>query len=269
MDKRYSTLDVIVVLLIPIIAVSISFLFPVNAFFSVILFFGLLSAYLSFRNPKYIKKCMVFSLVTGVPAIIVIDYIAHLTGQWQIPNSILPYRLLEYVSIEVIIWTVLNLYSVVIFYEHFLDHSQTKRIWNSHIRTLIKFLSALVVLFFTAYFLSPNMLKIPYFYLVFGCILIIFPVMGELAFHPKLIRKFVEVGAYFFYLCLLYEIVALKLDWWRFPSDQYIGRVTLFNVSFPFEELFCWLMFFSMAILTVYERFSGVKAGRERLVQYS
>jgi len=87
----------------PILAVILSFLLKLNAFGSVILFLAVPSFYLSVRGKKYVRKAIVFSLVTTIPIMIVIDYIAHLTGMWNVPNSILNWRLFGYVTIEVIL----------------------------------------------------------------------------------------------------------------------------------------------------------------------
>lgn len=255
--SRQHRLDVLAVLAFPILASALSFLFKANAFTSVLLFFGLPAAYISARNHTYIKKAVVFSICTSLPAIVVIDYIAHATGQWLIPNSILPWRLFGYVSIEVLVWAFLNFYAVIVFYEFFLSHHHTKRLWNHRGKQLLLLILGVTLLFLTLFFVYPTALLLPYFYLLFGVILVLLPTLKELSGHPKLIRNFFITAVYFFYLSFLYEITALKLDWWRFPSTEFIGSVTLLNVSFPFEELIFWLFLFSMAVLTFYEHYTG------------
>ena len=255
--NRLGILDAVVIILCPVIASLTSFFLNANAFASIALFFGIPALYLSVRNFEHVRKSATFSLYTSIPAIIVIDYIAHATGQWLIPESILPWRLFGYVSIEVIFWAFLNFYAVVIFYEYFLAHHHSKRIWNRRGRQLLVFILGASLMFLTLFFVYPSALSIPYFYLLFGVLLILLPIVKELTDHPKLLTNFLITAVYFFYLSFLYEITALKLDWWSFPSEQFIGKVTLLGVTFPFEELLFWLMLFAMAVLVFYEHFTG------------
>ena len=62
-----------------------------------------------------------------------------------------------------------------------------------------------------------------------------------------------KVAAYFFYLTLVYELTALTLGWWSFPSSQFIGWVEIAGIRFPFEEFFFWLVLFSAWIVSAYE----------------
>jgi hypothetical protein len=254
---RRNKLDLLVVLLCPLFASFVSFGLNVGAFVSILLFFGLPALYISARNYAYIQKAFVFALCTSIPAIVIIDYIAHVSGQWLIPHSILPWRLFGYVTIEVVLWAFLNFYAVILFYEFFLSHHHTKRVWNHRGKYLLLFVLGISVLFLTLFFAYPTALTIPYFYLLFGTFTVLLPIIKELSDHPKLISNFFVTAVYFFYLSFLYEITALKLDWWRFPSEEFIGKVTLLNVSFPFEELLFWLFLFAMAVLTFYEHYTG------------
>ncbi len=258
LSSRGNKKDLFVVLLFPALSSVISFAWHIDAFASILLFFGLPAIYISIRNHSYIHKALVFSVCTSLPAIVAIDYISHATGQWLIPHSILAYRLFGYVTLEVVVWAFLNFYTVVVFYEFFLNHHhRTVHTWNHRGKHLLLFIFGCSVLFLTMLFTSPSSLLIPYYYLCFGTTLILLPVVKELTGHPNLILKFSITALYFFYLSFLYEITALHLDWWRFPSTRYIGKISLFQVSFPYEELVFWLLLLSMAILTIYERYTG------------
>ena len=118
--KNSKKFDFIILLIYPIIGALASHILNINALGSVIIFFGLPSIYLTIKGKQYSNKALIFSLLGSFPLIIV-DYIAHLTGQWIIPNSMFP-RLFQYVTIEVILWGILNCYFVVMFYEYFLHH---------------------------------------------------------------------------------------------------------------------------------------------------
>jgi hypothetical protein len=249
--KRF---DLIILLVFPIVGVLISYLLNINAFESVLVFFGLPSLYLTIRAPKYSERAMIFSLVASCFLMVIIDYIAHLNGQWIIPNSILP-RIFEYVTIEVMIWSILNCYFVVMFYEYFLHHHFDKHLWAKNIRYLFIIGLSLFILFLFAYNFFPAYLQIPFFYLWFGILLILIPIILQFFTHPKFISKFLETAAYFFYLTLTYEITALQLGWWDFPSEKFIGWISIFNIKFPLEEFIFWLILFAMGILTFYEYF--------------
>ena len=186
---------------------------------------------------------------------IILDYIAHINGQWLIFDSIIPYRFLGIVTIEVVLWAIFNAYYVLMFYEYFLDHNITNRLWNPHMKYVVAILFILLISFLIAFFNFPSVLKIPYFYLCFGIVLLLIPILLELIKYRNLISKFLYTGAYFFFVTFLYEVTALRLDWWDFPGEQFIGWMNIFGVSFPIEELIFWIMLLAMGILSWYEFF--------------
>lgn len=252
--EKSKKFDLILLLIYPVIGAVVSHLFKINAFGSVIVFFGLPSIYLTIRAVKYAERSIIFSLIASFPFIIIIDYIAHLTGQWIIPHSIFP-RFFQYVTVEVIIWAIFNCYFVVMFYEYFLHHHFVKKLWYPQMKYLIAISLAFFILFLFIYSFLPPFLNIPFFYLLFGVVIVLIPIILQFFTHPKFISKFFETAAYFFYLTLIYEITALQLGWWNFPGEQFIGWVSIFSIKFPLEELIFWLLLFAMSVLTYYEFF--------------
>jgi len=234
---------------------TLSLLFNLNTLTSIILFLGIPSFYLSFRGPKYIKKSIFFSLIVSIPTIIMIDYIAHLTNIWVIPYSILPFRLFGSVTLEVILWAIFNFYFVIMFYEYFLDKHFTKRLLNPKIKYLILAILIIFLIFIIFLFNATDLLKIPYFYLWFGIILILIPIINQLLSYPALTTKLFKTAAYFFYLTFIYEVTGLTLGWWAFPGTEFIGWVSILWASFPIEEIVFWCILFAMAILSYYEFF--------------
>ncbi len=253
MDKN--KIDLILLILFPIFASVLSFMFKANAFESIILFLVLPSLYLSIRVPQHIKKSLIFSVILGVPTIIWTDYIAHLNRQWLIPESIFPFRLFSYVTIEVIIWAIAMMYLPTMFYEYFLDKKTSKGL--SFLRSSIFVVLILIAFsaFAVLFFWFPDLLRIPYFYLFFGLIIVLLPILIEFFRRPNIFSRLCRAGSYFFFLTFLYEITGLKLGWWDFPGPQLIGWVSILGVRFPFEELFFWIMLFAMAWLSYYEFF--------------
>ncbi|MBU0614469.1 MAG: hypothetical protein KJ601_00070 [Nanoarchaeota archaeon] len=253
--KKRERMDLILLLVYPIIGAFVSHVLNVNAFGSIIVFFGLASLYLTIRAFQYSKKALLSSVIISIPLIVIIDYIAQTTKQWVIPNSILPFRLFGIVTIEVIVWVILDLYLVIMFYEYFLDKRVTKKLWHLHMKYFVIITWSLFALFVTLYLYLPTFLDIPFFYICFGIVLLLIPSIIQMVKHTKTNVKFFKTAAYFFYLKVLYEVTALQLGWWDFPGTDYIGWVSILNIKFPIEELIFWLFIFTIAILTYYRYF--------------
>jgi len=247
--------DLIILLIWPILASIISFKLRTNSFMSIILFLTIPGIYLSFRAKQHIKKTAIFSLIVAIPLMIIIDYIASITKQWAIPNSILPVRLFGIVTIEAVTWAVFLAYFIIMFYKHFLDKSTTKKLLHQKMRYAIIILLILSILFLIILFTKPSLMNIEYSYLIIGILLILIPIIVELFTHPHLVSNFFKAASYFFYLTLIYEITALKLGWWYFPLSKFIGWVEMLGVRFPLEEFVFWFMLTAMGCLTYYKTF--------------
>lgn len=238
----------------PIVIIGIVSRFHVDAFTSVLLFYGIPAIPLSLLRPRLISKALVVSLF-GIPSVIIIDYIAELTRAWFIPFSIFPFRILSLVTIEVVTWVFFHIYVVVLFYEYFFEKNIPEKIWSSRSNNILASIMGLSMLFIGLFFIIPHALYVPYWYLVFGTIAILSVVVFEELKFPKVFPKLLKTAVYFFYVNLIYEVVALKNGWWSFPGNQFIGQVSLFGATFPFEEFFFWIMLFTLCILSLYEYF--------------
>ncbi len=253
--KKRESIDLAIILVWPIIAAILSYITKPPAFGSIILFLVLPSVYLSFRGKGYVKKAVLFAFVTGIATMIVIDYIAHLTKTWLIPNSILPFRLFGLVTLEAVLWALFTCYFIVIFYEYFLDKHITKKLWNPKMKYVLMIILIVFVAFLIFLFTSPSLLNIPYFYMVWGIIILLIPFLIQLFRFPKTTSKFFLAAAYFFYLHFIYEVVGLKLGWWEFPGKEFIGWISVLGVSFPIEEIIFWFILLVLATLSYYEFF--------------
>lgn len=242
-------------LLWPIIAAWISFNFPINALFSSIIFYGIPAALLSLYRPEYVKKSLFVSF-SPLPLLVIVDYIAERTGIWfwPLPDSVFP-KLFNYVSIEVLLWGFLHTYVVVLFFQYFFEKTFIKKILTKRSREALFGTSVIFIIFLIALILYPAILNIPYWYIIFGTVGILPIVIFEDLRYPRIFQRLLKTGAYFFYLNFTYEITALKIGWWSFPSKQFIGYISFFEVTFPFEEFFFWLILFTLAILSYYEFF--------------
>lgn len=246
-------IDTLLFLVYPVVAALVALIFSISAFGSVFLFFGIPALYLSIRGRNYVKSALVFSGIISLPAIVIVDYIAHLNGQWLIPSSILPFRLFDFVTLEVVLWAFFQLYFTAIFYEYFFDKTVNRKLWTDRVKTLLAFSIGVFALFIGLLIVRPETFVIPYFYFFFGIFGILLPTLVYAFLKPSLVGKVAKVGAYFFYLTLVYELTALTLGWWSFPSSQFIGWVEILGTRFPFEEFFFWLVLFSAWIVSAYE----------------
>src|SRR3989344_1185032 len=243
MTKRIRRHEFIFLLIWPAFASILSLVLDAQIYTSMFLFFGVPAVYLSWKHPNLIKKSLVFSLIFSVPATFFIDYVMQLTNGWMIERIELPHiQILEHVSLLQIIWLILFTYFIVIYYEVFFDRSISKVIYP---RTKWLLLAALGVIGFVVsnHFFNPEALYINYFYLKIGVISVLMPLLVFTIGKSSLYSKFLKVGGYFFFVTLIYEITALRLEQWSFPAkEQFIGHVSLFKHSFPVEELIFWII---------------------------
>ncbi len=258
MLKKEIRRDKVLIFIWPIIASIISFLVKANYFVSIILFFGLPSVYLSFRDKGLIKKSILFSGLFGVPFAIIINYIAILSRTWWTP-TIFPFKLFGIISIDDFLWVFLYVYFIVMYYEYFLEHKFKDKLYYPYFKYLIIGILTLFLIFSIVIFINPHLLNINYYYLKMGIIAMALPIIMVLLKFPNLFTKFFKAGAYFFYLSFIYEVTALRLKLWDFPANSFIGFVNIFGVQFPFEEFFFWIMLGAIAILSYYEFFDDDK----------
>jgi hypothetical protein len=245
----------IFLLLWPVLAGLIGYYSGTNAFVSVFLFFGIPSVVLSIGlSDRLLRKLGLFSVVVAPITIVAIDYIAHVNGQWLVPHSILPWRYLGQVTVEVVFWAILQVFVVLAFYEYFLDRGTERTMLHPRMRAIALILFAATVAFTIAYVATGGAIQFPFAYLILCLALIALPLLLVLAWRPGLSGKFLITGAYFFYLTFAYEIAALHSDWWRFPGE-FIGWVSVAGVGFPLEEFLFWFVLLAMAILAWYEYF--------------
>lgn len=226
-----------------------------NTLWSVILFMGLPSAHLSFLLPKSIFKSLAFSFLVSTPLIFIVDMVAVTSDVWFV-ESIFNLRIFSVTPIEELLWVISSFYFTIMFYEYFLDTQQDQVFWNKKLKVLVVILYILLALFLLFFYLKPDFLNIPFAYFWIGLLLVLLPVVFELSRKPKLAGKFFLTASFFFVHTFVYEITALRLGWWKFPSNEFIGHVYILGVSFPIEELFFWFMLASLATLSYYEFFA-------------
>jgi len=259
--SQYRTGELLGFIAWPIVASIISLSFPFSPFVSLFVFYGPPCVYLCFKNPKHVPKAGIFAMIIGAPFMFIFDYIAHLTGAWHLNNT-LP-RILTYVAIEDVIFLVVWMFFLIMFYENFLKHSVNERLWTPRMKYAVVFMIILLVSFMLLITNFPRVLNIPYFYLIIGCVAGLIPIVIEIFKYPRIFLTFLGTGLYFFYFHLIHELIGLKLGWWSFPGTQFIGHITLFDLTFPFEEFLFWITLGSFTFLS-YFRLLGTTQNNEK-----
>ena len=239
--------------ILPLIAVIFSLVTKANTLGSLFLFWGVPSLLLTFWARKHAPKASVFAAIATV-FLIALNIIFYTTQQWYVV-SMFDSRILGIMAWEDIPYFFLFVYFPVIFWEHLYDSKGSKSGWGKRMSILasVFILASLAIL--SAHLWFPEIIAIPYFYFIGLVILIVIPLLIEVFSHPKLGFKFLRVGLYFAYVGILYELTALYLGQWYFPSDKFFGWIEIVGLKFPIEEFFAWMILGASAILSWYEYF--------------
>ncbi len=265
---NYEKSDLIILIFSPIIATLLSLALHANFLTTMILYLAIPSIYFSYKTPLAIKKTMLIAL-WALPITLFLDYIAFLNETWAVP-TIFPFRILSLIPLEDFIFSFLFVYFVVILKEHFFEKSHNPNYYRlvRYGITVIIFL----ILFFILYFYSPDTLRIPYYYLWLVIVVFLLPIIITSIIFPKLRRIMILIGGYFFLVMLPYELVALYLGLWSFPSTtyagfiipgiNYIGLIKIFGFQFPIEEFLTWEILAAAAVVC-YAEF-GIEMGKKK-----
>ncbi|MBI2044775.1 hypothetical protein HYT23_01830 [Candidatus Pacearchaeota archaeon] len=255
-SRSWKKIDLILMIIYPVVVMAFSLLFKFHGFLWMILFYIPPSIYLSLKNRKYIKKAIIFSILLGVPFEIMFEYIGHKAGSWIILQTIFSFKIFGLVPLEAPIWGALTLYITIMFYEYFLNKHPTDRLKHPRFRYLIALVTILFTIFLFFYFVRNGEINIKYIYVIWGLSMVIIPLLLEVISYPKLIKKFVYIGLYFFYFSAIFELTSLKLGHWRWMGTDFVGWFTVFgDVKLPIDNLLAWWVFLAVAIVTYYEFF--------------
>ena len=251
-SHRNDPLDFAVVSGLLILAYTFSLYFSANLMSSVIMYFAVPAAYLCWRRQKNYKKIILASATLGLLLGMGYNIVAEFYGAWitNYNNSILDFRIIGKTPIGDFVWAFLIPFSIIVFYEHFLDDEKVKSI-SSHWKQAVV---AAIFIFLTPviYFaLHPNAKPLPFSYLMVGIISML-PLAGLLFKRRRFVHKLFVISIFYFVLNLLFEISALTLNQWRFPGE-YIGWMTFAGVRFPLEEFFLWIIPSTAVFLFCYE----------------
>ncbi len=251
--KANKKLDLFITFILSAIALALWLFFNLKPLIGAAFFTLLPSIYLIKREKKNILKIFLATVIFGGLFGFLFYFIETLNKAWSITHLVIPWRILGILPLDDVITFFLMTLFVVVFYEHFIDDEKNKQISKNLLWALVPSILATITLVLLFLFSGKRFFLIPYAYLVGGIATITFPIVF-IFYKPKLLPKLLSTAAFFFVILFIAEIVALKTGGWVFPGE-YIGKVTVFGVTFPFEDLFFWVILYAASIVSYYEFF--------------
>jgi len=249
--KNNKKLDFLVFVLLVVIMALAWWYFGLKPLYGFLLYTLIPSVYLSLRKKKNLLKISLAVFTLGTLFGFLFDTIQVINNAWVV-DLVLPWKILGIAPVDNILGYTLMTLLIVVFYEHFLDDENNKRLSKRFARFFL-ILSIVMIIFYILLANSPDLFKISYSYVTLALIAIITPILLILR-RPKFITKMLVMSAVFFGVWFLNVIVVLKTGGWAY-FGEFVGWVTVFGVTFPFEELFFWMMWYAVTVVAFYELF--------------
>lgn len=250
--RKSLRLDLLII--IGVVAVSVPLVLYTHArpLTTAILFYFIPTIYLMWRKRKPLKETLAGSLLLGFGFAFPFDIIQTASGGWVTPTSqfVFPYELFGFLPLDEVVWFFISGLYVLTFYIHFFEPRKADRVGRRFAHVFLATLTAVVLLSALAS-IGRSSVAIPYSYLIAGAPMLI-AIVYVLLKYPRLIPKFLKTTGFFFVLFFVYELVALHLGQWNFPGI-YIGWVQVWDVRFPLEEFFYWMIVYTLFVLSLYE----------------
>jgi len=209
-------------------------------------------AYLLWQHQNLLKKLTLSTLIFGGLLGFGFEFVQEFNKSYSVVSRIFP-KIFNVVPLDNVLGHMLMALLTLVFYEHFISERNSPRI-SPRVRYAVITFTALVALEIFLYFVFPDWLIYSYSYAWLGAIAIL-PLFLYIFMRPREAGKIMSVIPFFFLLYLATEILAVKYRWWIYPSAHYVGHVQLFDLTFPFEELFFWMLFYAPAIISYYKIF--------------
>lgn len=249
---KFHSQDLMVLITVPLASAFLVWFFGLNFLTATLLFFGLPSVYLARRNPAAAPRCLFFSLTFLFIGLLGDTYAAK-DHSWYVP-TVFPFRVFGLVPIEDLIWFFLTSYMILSFYELFFDHLKHKTL-GRRMPLLFGLITAAAATMLALLLVAGRIGTISYFYFKSCVVLAIIPLATFLYEFPRFVAVFLKMTVYFMSLFFITEIVGLHNGHWSFPSQHYIGKLSLGTHSIPFEEIFFYIIMFSSVTVAYFEMF--------------
>jgi len=245
-------LDTLILFTFPFLASFLSIIFNLPGFYSIFLFLGFPSLYLTFRSHKNVTRIALFSLLFTIPVTLVFDYIMQVSLVWKVA-TIYNFKAFGVVPIEQFVWGFLYMYLSAMYYKYFLDKKTKRHVGFRDKFLAIGFLGWLFGMAAVILILLNFGIVVPYLYIVLGVLFFIAQFIIFFKLHPQLAHKILRTVPYNFVVALIFEITALYLQQWSWPGNTYIGWVEFLSLRFPLEEFIFYLILGSAVVLMYFE----------------
>ncbi|MCJ7739972.1 hypothetical protein MUP32_01480 [Candidatus Microgenomates bacterium] len=245
-------IDMIILFTLPFLASFLSIVFNLPGFYSIFLFLGFPSLYLTFRSHKNVTRIALFSLIFTIPVTLAFDYIMQVSEIWTV-DTIFDFKFFGIVPIEQFIWAFLYMYLSIMYYKYFLDKKTKKHVGFRDKKLAISSLSWLFGIMSVLLILLSFGIVVPYLYIIIGILLFIVQLIIFFKYHPKLAPKILETIPYNFVVAIMFEITEVYLKQWIWPGKYYIGWIEFLTVKFPLEEFIFYMILGSAGILMYFE----------------
>ena len=250
-------LDFYVTILILLLATALTLACKINFLFSTLLFFGAPSVYLLARKIRSLKEIFLASVFFGLILMFEMDFLAELNHVWIISDPVFVNKFLGVVTLDIIVWSFLWVFFVILFYQHFFEHEKKEKVSPHFKYGLLPALSVLAVMLLV-YFVDSKILTFPYSYLILGLASFapfVFPVVRKKVFTQDFVIRFLKMSLFFFFVHLIQEVTMVKLGYWIYPA-QGVGYLELMGgIRFPIEEFVFWIVLSTSVLLADYEFF--------------
>lgn len=257
MTLKGRRLDVVILMLLLGFGIFYAFatkdLFIGKSVFSGLVLTLLPTIYLGLRRPKNWTKIIIATLIFGGLFGFAFEFFAEFNKAYTVTSRIFPFKIFGVLPLDNVLGHMMMTLLTITFYEHFVGREV-----NHHVSRDLKFAllpgifaAVVIVLIFL---LNKESLHARYPYFYAGIAAIIPPIY--LGFRkPQFIKNMAETAIYFFFLWFISELIAVKLGYWVYAGNNYVGWVTVFGITFPFEELFFWTLFYAASLVSYYELF--------------
>lgn len=245
--------DVVVLIAWIFVSAAICFLMQAKGLVAIVVYLVIPAGYLCLRERKNYKKLFAATLIFGIPAVGIFDFILEVNHAWMSDPSklVFPQKIFGLTPVDYAVFYFAWIFFSFAFYEHFLDDEKRQSISKYAIYAIAPFAIGLALTLVLLAF-APHLLLIPYTYLIGGAFAAVPPLAYIVYWKPKLLSKVTKLGLFFFVLALMIEVTSLQYGLWRFPGE-YIGLVSMFGVTFPFEEFVFWICLCAPAVVAWYE----------------
>lgn len=220
-----------------------------------ILWFVVPVVYLSWRTGKNLRTILPAAFFIGLLGFS-LDIILLHNYAWTPYRSDFTLRIFG-VPPEEALWFFFHVFYIIVWYEHFIDDERAVHASSKRLATLAWFSVACFGLVLIAVYAFPDAARIRYAYgILAACAMV--PITAYLWIRrTALFKKIFPVAAFFFPFALIMEIRALQLGLWSFPDiKNYLGLITIFDATFPMEEILFWMTLGPIVAIAYYELFA-------------